>query len=257
MRTLRSFARIVDHHTVIVTALALGSTWVCIQYDVLADLPSALIGVAVIFPIVFSINSAYQRREQALRALASARAHAVAIGWAHRDWLEGHEELADSGRRLLEELFASIRIFFHAGAGEHPEALQEVYRRFSTLSKSHEELRAAGMPANEVSRTNQYLRAVMIEFERMRAILEYRTPQALRAYSRVFLNGFPVLYGPYFATLAADSVPAVGYLVAVLYSVVLVSLDNIQEALENPYGIVDEDDVDVGIEDELARILAA
>lgn len=257
MRTLRSFVRIVDHHTVIVTALALGSTWACIRFEVLADLPSALIGVAVIFPIVFSINSAYQRREQALMALASARAHAIAIGWAHRDWLEGHEELADSGRRLLTELFATIRAFFHAGAGEHPEALQEVYRRFSALSKSHEELRAAGMPANEISRTNQYLRAVMIEFERMRAILEYRTPLALRAYSRVFLNGFPILYGPYFATLAAESIPAVGYLVAVLYSVVLVSLDNIQEALENPYGTVDEDDVDVGVEDELARILAA
>lgn len=257
MRTLRSFVRIVDHHTVIVTALALVSTWVCIRFEVLADLPSALIGVAVIFPIVFSINSAYQRREQALRALASARAHAIAIGWAHRDWLEGHEELAEAGRRRIEELFRAIRAFFHAGRGEHPEALREVYRRFSALSKSHEELRAAGVTSSEVSRTNQYLRAVMIEFERMRAILEYRTPQALRAYSRVFLNGFPILYGPYFATLAADSIPAVGYLVAVLYSVVLVSLDNIQEALENPYGIVDEDDVDVGIEDELARILTA
>ena len=46
MRTLRSFVRIVDHHTVIVTALALGSTWTCIRYEILADLPSALIGVA-------------------------------------------------------------------------------------------------------------------------------------------------------------------------------------------------------------------
>jgi hypothetical protein len=257
MRTLRSFVRIVDRHTVAVTALALVSTWLSIRFGILADLPSALIGVAVIFPIVFSINSAYRRREEALRALASAKAHAVAIAWAHRDWLGDREDLAESGRRRIRDLFAAIRRFFHAGAGEHPEILLEVYRAFSSISASHEELRAAGMPANEVSRTNQYLRAVMIEFERMRAILEYRTPHALRAYSRVFLNSFPVLYGPYFATLSAGSIPAVGYLVAVLYSVVLVSLDNIQEALENPYGTVDEDDVDAGVEDELDRILLA
>jgi hypothetical protein len=258
MRTLKSFYRIIDRHTVVVTLLAVVSTWVCLRFDLDADLPSALIGVAVIFPIVFSINSAYRRREEALRHLADARAHAVAIAWAHRDWL-GPDE-AEHGRRggeLVGDLFAAIHRFFQTGTGAHPDELDEVYRRFSGLSASHEELRSAGMPANEVSRVNQYLRSVMIDFERMRSILEYRTPQALRAYSRVFLNSFPVLYGPYFAHLANESIPAVGYLVAVIYAVVLVSLDNIQEALENPYGTVDEDDVDVDVTEEIRRLSAA
>ena len=246
MGTFRSFVRIVDRQTVAVTLLALVSTWVCIRHEILADLPSALIGIAVIFPIVFSINSAYRRREEALKYLASAKAHALAIAWAHRDWTGGQEDLVRQGRRLLEELFDVLRRFFPVGTDGDDDVLREVYGTFSDLSKSHEDLRAAGVPANEVSRSNQYLRAVMIDFERMRNILQYRTPIALRAYSRVFLNGFPILYGPYFATLAAESMPAVGYGVAVLYSVVLVSLDNIQEALENPYGTIDEDDVDVG-----------
>jgi predicted nucleotidyltransferase len=43
--------------------------------------------------------------------------------------------------------------------GEHPEILLEVYRSISAISESHEEFRAAGMPANEASRTNQYLLA--------------------------------------------------------------------------------------------------
>ena len=45
--------------------------------------------------------------------------------------------------------------------------------------------------------------------------------------------------------IPVESMPVVGYFVAVIYSVVLVSLDNIQEALENPYDTLDEDDVDV------------
>ncbi len=256
MRTLRSFLRIVDRQTVAVTLLALISTWICIRYEILADLPSALIGVAVIFPIVFSINSAYRRREEALKYLASAKAHAVAIAWAHRDWIggDGHDELVRQGRRLVQDLFEAMRTFFAGSTDGDAEALGRVYALFSDLSKSHEALRQAGVSSGEISRANQYLRAVMIEFERMRNILQYRTPIALRAYSQVFLNGFPILYGPYFATLAAESMPAVGYGVAVLYSFVLVSLDNIQEALENPYGTVDEDDVDVG--EELREILA-
>ena len=89
----------------------------------------------------------------------------------------------------------------------------------------------------------------------MRNILLYRTPVALRAYSRVFLNAFPILYAPYFAEIAAESRPFVGYSVAVTYSLVLVSLDNIQEDLETPYDQRGEDDVDLDVVDEVRAIL--
>lgn len=255
MTTLRSFGHILDRHTLAVTVLAVLSTWLCLRFGVVADLPSVLIGVAVIFPIVFSINAAYKRREDALSHLASAKGHAVAIAWAHRDWVGGDAELAGRGKERIAALFEAMREYFVTEGGR--EALVRVYRRLSDLSRSHEALRAAGVPANEVSRANQYLRAIVIDFERMRNILEYRTPMALRAYSRVFLNAFPVLFGPYFASIAIESSPAVGYLVAVVFSLVLVSLDNIQDALENPYDTVGEDDVDLDVTGELVELLDA
>lgn len=255
MRTLRSFAKILDGQTVAVTGLALAATWMCLRYDFVAELPSALIGIAVIFPIVFSINSAYRRREEALSHLASAKAHAIAIAWAHRDWSAGDAERTGRGQALIERLFTALKEVFHAGPARSPEAVLEVYRVFSGLSRSHEALRAAGVTNSEVSRVNQYMRAVMIDFERLRNILDYRTPTALRAYSRIFLNSFPVLYGPYFAYLAVESTVAVGYVVALIYSLVLVSLDNIQEALEVPYGTVDEDDVDMDVTLHMRHIL--
>lgn len=255
MRTLKSFARIVDAQTLVVTLLALISTWACLRFGFEAELPSALIGIAVIFPIVFSINSAYKRREEALSYLADAKGHALAMAWAHRDWTGRDEASERRGRELVVALFTALRDYFQSGRGGDAEHRDAIYGLFSRLSESHEALRDAGVPGNEVSRVNQYLRAVIIDFERMRNILEYRTPQALRAYSRVFLNSFPVLYGPYFASLANESMPVVGYLVALIYSLVLVSLDNIQEALENPYGTVDEDDVAVDLADEVRHLL--
>ena len=77
----------------------------------------------------------------------------------------------------------------------------------------------------------------------MRNILLYRTPISLRAYSHFFLNVFPILFGPYFAHLVKDSNQAIGYVVAVIYSLVLVSLDNIQEDLENPFDLNGADDI--------------
>jgi predicted membrane chloride channel (bestrophin family) len=89
---------------------------------------------------------------------------------------------------------------------------------------------------------------MVIEFERMNNIAQYRTPVALRAYSSVFLNSFPIIYAPYFAHLIHETTPLVGYGVAVLYALVLVSLDNIQEALENPFDEFGKDADDINLD---------
>ncbi len=62
MRTLKCFFGVMDLQTLTVTILAVGSTYVCLRYNVVADLPTGLIGLAVVFPIVFSINTAYRER---------------------------------------------------------------------------------------------------------------------------------------------------------------------------------------------------
>jgi hypothetical protein len=98
---------------------------------------------------------------------------------------------------------------------------------------------------SEASRANQYLSKMGIEFERMENIMRYRTPLSLRAYSSIFLNGFPIVFGPYFAHLATEKPVFVGYVVAITYSLVLVTLDNIQEDLEDPFDRVGTDDVNL------------
>jgi len=256
MKSIRSFIRIVDRQTIIVMLLAITSTFLCEKFNLVADLPSGLIGVAIIFPIVFSINAAYRRREEALRYFASLKAHSVAIFYAHRDWVPSN----DNKHReriigIINSLLINIKDYFLAADEERSEKLNNVYKVFSDISKSHENLRENNVPANEVSRANQYLRSIIIEFERMKNILRYRTPISLRSYSHVFLNSFPILFGPYFAHLTTKSFPVMGYIIAILYSLVLVSLDNIQEDLENPYDAVGEDDVNLDISEEYMKIM--
>jgi hypothetical protein len=112
--------------------------------------------------------------------------------------------------------------------------LPKLYHQISNISLLHEELRTKNMSVGEISRANQYLRSIIIDFEKILNIYDYRTPIALRAYSKVFLNAFPILFGPFFAWVAYEYYTEVGYLVALLYSLILVSLDNIQDDLENP-----------------------
>jgi len=152
-------------------------------------------------------------------------------------------------------LLGTIKDYFLSAPEREREKFNLVYKEFSEISLSHERLRRADVPANEISRVNQYLRAIIIDFEKMRNIFLYRTPVSLRAYSQIFLNIFPILYAPYFASLCNKSYEIVGYGVAVVYSIVLVSLDNIQEDLESPYDEIGADDVNLDVIDEFSRIM--
>ncbi len=255
MKRISAFFKIIDAQTIVVTLLAIVSTYLCNRFEFFADLPSSLIGIAIIFPIVFSINTAYKRREEALKYFASLKAHAVAIYYAHKDWVPDDRSHITRARELKSNLLNAVRDYFSSSAEKEADQLGRVYDVFSKYSLSHETLREAKVTTSEISRINQYMRSMIIEFERMRNILLYRTPISLRAYSQVFLNIFPILFGPYFAKLCNDSYLAVGYGVAVIYSVVLVSLDNIQEDLENPFDGIGEDDVRLDVAEQYSMIL--
>ena len=255
MKVIKNFSKIIDAQTVIITFLAILSTHLCNRFGFYADLPSGLVGIAIIFPIVFSINSAYKRREEALKFFASLRAHTIAIYYAHRDWVPDDPSHGQRIKKMINRLLSGIKEYFLASNEKENENFRYVYKQFSNFSLSHELLRHSNVPANEISRINQYLRSIIIDFEKMRNIYLYRTPISLRAYSQIFLNIFPILYAPYFASLCNKSYSVVGYGVAIIYSVVLVSLDNIQEDLESPYDDIGSDDVDLDVIDDYMGVM--
>jgi hypothetical protein len=97
--------------------------------------------------------------------------------------------------------------------------------------------------SSDTSRVSQYLSKMIIAFDNLKIIQVYRTPVTLRAYSKVFIYVFPIIYGPYFASTFKDYSAHLEYVMPILYSFILVSLDNIQDHLENPFDEVGEDDI--------------
>jgi predicted membrane chloride channel (bestrophin family) len=237
---LRHFMRIIDGQTMIVTFVALACTYACLRLGILVDLPFELVGVAIVFPIVFTISGAFQRREGALAELAEFRANLIAIYLAHRDWNDGRGD-AREARGVIEELHSQVR---HALRHRDEPSTRAVYAGFSDLSRVNESLRAeTALSTSELARLNQYLRNAIANVEKLRNVAGYRTPVALRAYTQVFLNAFPVLFSPYFALISSQGWWPLGFVMASLYSLVLVGLDNIQESLEDPFDGIGEDDV--------------
>jgi len=254
MRILRSFAIIINYKTFTVAILAVISTWVCKQYGITADFPLTLIGIAIVFPIVFSIDSAYKRRENALKHYADLKAHGLSLYYGARDWVENeNQDFPLRIKKTIESIMISIQNLLSLKDVDFEKEIL-VYNNFSKLSEVSKEFRSRGLGAGELSRANQYISKMIIAFDNMKIIYQYRTPVTLRAYSRVFIYSFPIIYGPYFAFTFQSYSPGLGYLMPILYSFILISLDNIQDHLENPYDDIGEDDIRLDVK-EFMRLM--
>ena len=250
MKVFRSTFLIINYKTFIVTFLAVISTWLCGKYNIKADFPLTLIGIAIVFPVVFSIDSAYKRRERSLMLLADFKAHALALYHASRDWIKPeNKEYQEKVKFAVLDLYESIRILFCAKAKDIDTAEKRIYLKMSGISKMNQEFRDLGLQVGEVSRVSQYLSKISLAVENLKTILHYRTPITLRAYSKIFIYSFPVIYGPYFVFAAEEYSQGLEYMMPVIFSFILVSLDNIQAHLENPFDQIGEDDIKFDVEE--------
>ncbi len=248
MKLLRSLSLIINYNTLIVTFLALFSTLLCEHYGIAANFPLTIVGVAIVFPIVFSINSAYTRRETALSNLGDFMNHATALYHASRDWLRpAQPEFQKQLKQHIVDCFDQLRVLFTSvdemTIHENERIMAE---KLSDLSKFVQQFRDHGIHGTEMSRISQYIARLGGAIEDMKVILKYRTPVTLRAYSKISIYSFPISYGPYFVYAAQDYTFGLSYVMPIIFSFILVSLDNIQNHLENPFDQIGEDDIRFG-----------
>jgi hypothetical protein len=254
-KVVKSFSSIINYKTFVITALAVLSTYLCIQFGLTAKFPDMLVGVAIVFPVVFSIGSAYTRRETALQRFSDFKGHSIAIYYATRDWpAEKENDVPLRISQLIREIMIQMKEMLKGTTTDWVDNEKKMYEKFSTLSKLTMELRKYGVQSGEISRVSQYVSKIIIAFDNMKIVHQYRTPVTLRMYSKVFIYIFPIIYGPYFASSFKDYSASLEYVMPILYSFILVSLDNIQDHLENPFDEVGEDDIVIDA-DETAGLL--
>lgn len=253
---IKRFFLIVNLQTLIISSLAVASTAVCIYYDYEADFPLTLIATSIVFPIVFSIGGAYKRREAALRHYAEIKGYLRSIFFVSRDWIPNvKSDNIIKMNKLIHDFFTNFRTMFTNPKSDLMKNEEMVYENFSDFSLYiKHELREEGLSSGECSRTNQYLQKMMISFESIKHIYQYRTPRTLRSFSALFIKILPIVYGPYFAFKAEEMSWGLEYVIPVLLTMILVSLDNIQEHLENPFDQVGEDDIKFNVEKFVERL---
>lgn len=252
-RHINSLLHIFHWNTLIVTSIAVVATYICIENNWEMDFPMTIIGIAVVFPIVFSISGAYKRRETALTYYAQIKGLARTVYFSSRDWLRDKDKKSkmnqEEFKKDLHSILLKIREFFQTESKEkETKKEQEVYKLFSKFSQTIEGLRDRGMPSGEVSRVNSHFTKMVVSFESFKHIFQYRTPRTLRTYSKIFIYLIPIVYAPYFAHIADGRELGFAFIMPILFALIFTSLDNIQGHLENPFDQVGEDDIKINAE---------
>ena len=253
---LKSLYLMLTLRMLFLVSLAIGSTYICRQLQFFMDLPMSAVVTAIVFPIVFTINAAYQRRETALVEYGSIKAHGQALHFAARDWLEvPAPALAEQSKVHLRGLFTSIEVLLTSSQAVLKKNQTAVYSEFSQLSSFVGlRFRDQGLSSSELSRVNQYISKMMASFEVLQAIYQYRTPISLRIFSDFFIVLLPIIFGPYFAHLNYGYDSVLAYLPPALFTLVVAALAEIQSHLESPFDQIGEDDIQLEVEDYLARL---
>ncbi len=249
----KRFYSILGLNTLCAIGIAVGSTAISIQNNWQIDFPLTIIGLAIVFPIVFSIGGAYNRRESALAQYGIMKSMGRCMFLATRDWLRDTDEKAvhniNNFKDQITTVFSlCIELFQTPKFQYYSEAELKIYKEFSALSRSIEDLRNRGLSGSEVSRVNAYLNKFITAFETIKHIYQYRTPRTMRLYSKFFIYTILIALGPYFSLLAENQVAWLAYIIPILFAMVFTGLDNIQEHLENPFDQIGEDDIKINPE---------
>ncbi len=244
LRSISGLTQIVNLKSLVISALSVISTWLCLRLGIKADFPLTLIATAIVFPLVFSISTAYNRREKALEEYGAIKSNGRSLYLASRNWLSESDPARDARlKSALHKLLSANRDLLMGPVGRMTDSEGQVYGAFGQLSQFVTDMRAANLAATECSQLNQYISRTIQAFENLKNIYEYRTPRTLRAFSEFFILLLPVLYGPYFAFQAEQFNVALFYVMPILFSLILVGLANIQDHLENPFDQIGADDV--------------
>lgn len=248
--TLRTFIR--NFNCMVVFNMVLGGVAVYLaqRFQIDFDIQLSLLISPIVFPLAFSINTDFQRRDMVLEFIAHFESAAMVLYMCMREWRKdtGFDlEWINNVHAKLRSVLFLLREYLFTGEDENrSRILRATYEDFSDISLIIEELRTSKLQSNGplLSRVIHQLNVMCTSFERLRVVKEYRSPRSIRAFNKVLITFLPLFMAPYFVYLGNRGKNQWSpYLISVVVSFVFSALQGVQDKLDDPFDGMGEDDI--------------
>ena len=262
LSTLKSFIENFNFMVILQNAIAILAVWLFDKYNIYFNFHIGLFVSPIVFPLAFSINTDFQRREKVLDDLANCKSSAMVLFFCMREWREAaglDETWLKNIKRKLNSMMFFLREYLLTSKTKRRDIIARLmYEDFSDVSQLIEKVRASKLPANPsiISRSVHLLNMFTLSFERLRVIREYRSPRSIRSFNKVFIFILPIILSPYFVYLGRLGVQEISigewgpYYIAILVATVFGALQGVQDKLDDPFDGMSEDDINLDTIDE-------
>jgi len=235
---LQKYLAIIDSKTGYVVLLCLLITFLCYRLDFSYNLNVTLFSIAVIFPLVFTIREAFRKRDSVIKLLSIFKSslNSTYYCFVYNDKLskEDRDFVADNLNSVSQMFFDVLK-----GCEYDQNAVREKLNEVFEFVNAHRDVISNGT----VMKIIRFLKDVDESIENTVGLKLHGTPISLRAYCLVFIYVFPFVFIPTLLNDLSTSSPFVVYALATIHGFILISLYNVQDAMEDPFDQVGLDDI--------------
>jgi len=219
------------------------SVYVALFFGFNFNIDLTLISIAMIFPLVFTIRGSFRRREKALEHLSQFRSTLKTLSY----FVMSNERFSEDDKNEIHNILLEISetVLEHLGKNNYNTDHMD-----SVIHKVHEFINQKGNFINEKlkSKIFRFMADLHESVENLHAINSHRTPISLRAYCKIFIYIFPLLYAPIIINNVGLERPQwLIYFIVLTTEYILISLYNIQDKLEYPFDNDGLDDINLDI----------
>ena len=236
---MNQYFSIINHRTLITLVISLVVPYLCYNHEIIYNIDLTLISIAIIFPLVFAIRGAFKRREKALEHLSKMKSALIGIQYLIKANNKMSVEEQEKGSILCMEI--ADRFMDHLdGSTPSKDDLDASFISLVDFMEKNPETISNGLK----TKINGIIQKVHEGMENALAIHIHRTPISLKAYCKVFIYIFPIIYTPTIINkIGLDNPEWITYFVVILSEFILISLYNIQDDMEYPFDHKGLDDI--------------
>jgi len=213
------------------------TTLLAYYFKIYFNVDLTLISIAMIFPLVFTIRGSFRRREKALEHLSQFRSALKTVHY----FILSNKEMSEENKVELYNILIEISEEVMRNLKENDnstQALDEITNKVYKFIVEKDEFISRRLK----DKIFRFMNDLHESIENLHAINIHRTPISLKAYCKIFIYIFPLIYAPTIIhNIGLETPQWFTYFVVITTEFILISLYNIQDQLEYPF---DDDGLD-------------
>ena len=235
---MNQYFSIINRRTLYTLIISLAVPFIAYRYGIKHNIDLTLISIAIIFPLVFAIRGAFRRREKALEHLSRFRGALKIIG----NCFATNSKLSDAKKKEIHGVLSEISENLIKYLKSKNMSIQEVDKSIDKVEQfvlDNDDTISGGFRLKIFG----FMRSINEGIENLEAIHTHRTPISLKAYCKVFIYIFPLIYTPTIIEKIGVGSEYITYFVVIISEFILISLYNIQDDMEYPFDNEGLDDI--------------